>query len=76
VHRAGDPKLVQAAMCDLGVHQALRDDADYLTAGGERRVCHLRHQPDVGAAVDDAQAAPGKLRAECGGPGGHPGSSR
>src|SRR5262249_44320404 len=64
VHRAGNPELGQATVRDLGVHQMLRDDADHLTAGGERRVCHLRHQPDPGAAVDGAPSTLGELTAE------------
>ena len=43
-------------MRQLVVHQVLRDDADDLAAGGERGVGDDAHQPDVPAAVDDADA--------------------
>ena len=53
----------------------LRDDADHLAAGGQRRVGEGAHQPDPAAAVDDADPALGEPAPD--GPGqlrGRPGS--
>ena len=47
-------------MGDLAIHERLRDDADDLAAGLERRVGEQAHQPDRGAAVDDPEAALGE----------------
>ena len=48
-------------MGDLLVDQRLRDDADDAAAGGKRRIGHLPHQPDAGAAVDERHVAAGDL---------------
>ena len=48
----------------LVVHQVLRDDADDLAAGGQRGVGDDAHQPDVAAAVDDADAGLGQVGGE------------
>ena len=81
VHRVDDPQVAQPGVGDLAVDQRLRDHADHLGAGRERRVGHDAHQADVGAAVDDAEPALGELRRRArprprGRPGRDRGSSR
>ena len=56
----------QAGVRHLVVHQVLRDDADDLAAGGQRGVGDDAHQPDVPAAVDDADAGRRPGRGEVG----------
>ena len=43
-------------MGDFPIDQRLRDHADDLTAGGERRVGEAPHQSNAGATVDEADA--------------------
>ena len=53
-------------MGQLAVDQALRDDADHLAAGGQRRVRERAHQADPSAPVDDADPAGGEVRPDRG----------
>ena len=44
-------------MRQLPIHETLRDHADDLAAGGERRLSDGAHQPDPPAAVHEPDAA-------------------
>ena len=70
VHRAHDVQPRQAGVRQLVVHQVLRDDADHLAAGRQGGVGDDAHQPDVPAAVDDADAGAGEVGGEGGRGGG------
>ena len=67
VHRLHDLQPGQAGVRHLVVHQVLGDDADDLAAGGQRGVGDDAHQPDVPAAVDDADAGLRQVGGEGGG---------
>src|SRR4051794_6793248 len=60
VHRAHDAQVGDALVADLEVEDRLRDDADDLAAGLERRVGDRAHHADLPAAVDEAHAALGE----------------
>ena len=51
-------------MRELALDELLRDHADHLAAGRERRVGDGAHQPDPAAAVDEAEPAARRSRAE------------
>src|SRR5581483_227623 len=53
-----------AVVRELAIDELLRDDADHLAAGRERAFRERAHQPDLAAAVDDAEAACGHGRPE------------
>ena len=65
-HVGDDLEPLQAGMPDLLVHQLLRDDAEHLAAGGQRRIRHLAHQADAAAAVDEQPAARGNRAPDLG----------
>ncbi|MNM90397.1 hypothetical protein D3C81_1026570 [compost metagenome] len=54
----------QTVVADLGVLQALRDDANDFAAGGQGRIRHHTHQAHRAAAIDQAYAALGEMPAE------------
>ena len=60
VERLDDAQVGQAAVCQLAVDEAARDDADDLAAGRQRRVGEGAHHADPTAAVDDADPALGE----------------
>ena len=64
VHRLHDLEPRQAGVRQLVVDQVLRDHPDHLAAGGQRGVGDDAHQPDVTAAVDDADAGAGQAGGE------------
>jgi len=59
-------QLVGIADHLLLLGEEARDDAGDLTAVIERRACHLAHQAEAAAAVDEADVVRGELRAERG----------
>ena len=60
VHRVDDVQLGDAAMREFARDEGVRDDAGHLAAGLERRVGEHAHQPDVAAAVDEADLTCGQ----------------
>ena len=67
VHGAHDVQLGEPRVGDLGPLQELGDHADHLAAVLDDGVGEDAHQPDVAAAVDEADLAAGQRRAEAGG---------
>ena len=69
MHVLGDDQLVGIADHLLLLGEEARDDAGNLTAVIEGRACHLAHQAEAAAAVDEADVVRGEIRAEraCGG---------
>lgn len=63
VHRGDDPQI-GAAVGQLAIDEHLRDDADDLTAGGERGVGQDAHQADITGTVHEADAALAEKLAE------------
>lgn len=57
-------QLGQAGVREFLVLQRLRQNADRLATGGEDRVGHRSHQPDGGAAIDEADAFPRQCSAQ------------
>ena len=55
---------LMGAVADLAVDQCPRHHADHLAAGRQRTVSDHTHQPDLAAAVDDADTALGQLDPE------------
>lgn len=57
VHGRNDVQLAQAIVGDFLLDEGLRNHPDDASACLERRVGNNAHQPDIGAAVHDADAA-------------------
>ncbi len=57
MHRVDHPQIGDAGVGDLPVGERLRDHTDHLTAAGKDRIGDDAHQPDVAAAVDEADAS-------------------
>ena len=49
---------------DLKIDEDMRNDAGDITSGGEDGVGHNAHKSDLGAAVDEADAARGQSESE------------
>src|SRR5687767_5001428 len=56
VHAVDDLEFREPAVTELCVLQVLRDDADDLAAGRQRRVRHGPHEADSAAAIDETYA--------------------
>ena len=56
MHAVDDDQLAGAAMANLDLVQMVRDDADHIAAAGERGIGERAHQPDAGAAIDEADS--------------------
>jgi O-succinylbenzoic acid--CoA ligase len=64
VHVIDHNQLGKAGVSNLAVAQAGRDDTGHLSPMRERRISHRPHQPDMGAAINQANPAVGQVRAE------------
>lgn len=60
MHGVDHMQILHAPVHDLLVHQHLRDDADDAAPRGQRGIGTGAHEPDVGAAIDQAEAALGQ----------------
>jgi hypothetical protein len=59
MHRAYSEHLRGSCVGEFFVCKVVGNDADDLTASGDRSVCDGTHQADVSTAIDDADATLG-----------------
>ena len=64
MHAVDHLQPCQSGVADLGVLEALGNNADDLTAGGHRGIGYHSHQADRTAAVDQPDAAFGQRLAQ------------
>ena len=57
---ADDVKLREPSMTDFFRQQHVGNDADHLSAGGERGIRYCSHEPHIAATVDNADSAIGQ----------------
>src|SRR5271170_958205 len=65
MHRIDDPQVNQTMMADFAFVQCVGNNTDHLRAGGKRRVCEHSHQPNIAAAVNNAETTGGDGACRC-----------
>ena len=67
MHVGDDVQFGAAGVGDFGIDQRLGDDSHHFSARRESRIGHRAHQAQPAAPIDNADSAPGQLRAKANG---------